>query len=120
MTFNFSDSANIGKEYNGFILLSVDDLPDYKTKAVYLRHKTTGLEVYHVLAEDKENLFAYAFRTLAKDSKGIAHIMEHSVLCGSEKYPLKEPFATLNSTCINTYLNALTYPDKTVYPAGLQ
>ena len=118
MTFNFSDSANIGKEYNGFILLSVDDLPDYKTKAVYLRHKTTGLEVYHVLAEDKENLFAYAFRTLAKDSKGIAHIMEHSVLCGSEKYPLKEPFATLNSTCINTYLNALTYPDKTVYPAA--
>ena len=118
MTFNFSDSANIGKEYKGFILLSLDDLPDYKTKAVYLRHKTTGLEVYHVLAEDKENLFAYAFRTLAKDSKGIAHIMEHSVLCGSEKYPLKEPFATLNSTCINTYLNALTYPDKTLYPAA--
>ena len=118
MTFNFSDSANIGKEYKGFILLSVDDLPDYKTKAVYLRHKTTGLEVYHVLAEDKENLFAYVFRTLAKDSKGIAHIMEHSVLCGSEKYPLKEPFATLNSTCINTYLNALTYPDKTAYPAA--
>ena len=118
MLFDFSDSANVGKEYNGFILLSVDDLPDYKTKAVYLRHKVTGLEVYHILAEDKENLFAFAFRTFAKNSKGMAHIMEHSVLCGSEKYPLKEPFTTLNATCINTFLNALTYPDKTVYPAA--
>ena len=92
MTFNFSDSANVGKEYNGFILLSVDDLPDYKTKAVYLRHKTTGLEVYHILAEDKENLFAFAFRTFAKNSKGMAHIMEHSVLCGSEKISVKRAF----------------------------
>ena len=73
---------------------------------------------YHILAEDKENLFAFAFRTFAKNSKGMAHIMEHSVLCGSEKYPLKEPFTTLNATCINTFLNALTYPDKTVYPAA--
>lgn len=116
--FDFTDSKNLGKEYNGFILLSIDDIPDYKTKGVFLRHKRTGLEVYHMLKDDKENLFAFAFRTLSKDSKGTAHIMEHSVLCGSEKYPLKEPFNTLASTSLNTFLNALTYPDKTVYPGA--
>ena len=116
--FDFTDSKNIGKEYKGFILLSIDDVKDYKTKAVYLRHKRTGLEVYHMLKDDKENLFAFAFRTLAKDSKGTAHIIEHSVLCGSEKYPIKEPYNTLASTSLSTYLNALTYPDKTVYPGA--
>lgn len=116
--FDFTDSNNLGKEYKGFILLSIDDIPDYKSKGVYLRHKRTGLEVYHMLKDDKENLFAFGFRTLAKDSKGTAHIMEHSVLCGSEKYPTKEPFNTLASTSLNTFLNALTYPDKTVYPGA--
>ncbi len=116
--FNFTDSNNIGKSYKDFVLLSIDDIPDYKAKGLYLRHKITGLEVYHIVKEDKENLFAYAFRTLDKTSRGVAHIMEHSVLCGSEKYPLKEPFITLASTSLNTFLNALTYPDKTVYPGA--
>ena len=116
--FSFTDTANIGKSYKDFVLLSIDDLKDYKAKGVYLRHKITGLEVYHIIKEDKENLFAYAFRTLDKTSRGVAHIMEHSVLCGSEKYPLKEPFITLASTSLNTFLNALTYPDKTVYPGA--
>ena len=116
--FNFTDSNNIGKSYKDFVLLSIDDLKDYKAKGVYLRHKITGLEVYHIIKDDKENLFAYAFRTVDKTSRGVAHIMEHSVLCGSEKYPLKEPFITLASTSLNTFLNALTYPDKTVYPGA--
>ena len=55
--FDFTDNSNIGKEYNGFILLKIDDIPKEKCKAVFLRHKTTGLEVYHVLKDDKENLF---------------------------------------------------------------
>nr|MCR5063284.1 insulinase family protein [Treponema sp.] len=116
--FDVTDKNNIGKEYNGFILLGIDELADYKTQAVFLRHKKTGLEIYHILKEDKENLFAFAFRTFANDSKGCAHIMEHSTLCGSEKYPLKEPFTTLAGTSLNTFLNALTYPDKTVYPGA--
>ncbi len=116
--FDFTDTANIGKSYKDFVLLSIDELKDYKAKGVYLRHKITGLEVYHIIKDDKENLFAYAFRTLDKTSRGVAHIMEHSVLCGSEKYPLKEPFITLASTSLNTFLNALTYPDKTVYPGA--
>lgn len=118
MPFNFTDSSNIGNEYKGFILLSVDSLPDYNAKAVYLRHKTTGLEVYHIMADDNENLFSFAFRTLSKNSKGSAHIIEHSVLCGSEKFPLKEPFSTLESQSVKTFLNAMTYPDKTAYPAS--
>ena len=117
-SFNFTDTANIGKAYKDFVLLAVDEIKDYKARGVYLRHKITGLEVYHIIKEDKENLFAYAFRTLDKTSRGVAHIMEHSVLCGSEKYPLKEPFITLASTSLNTFLNALTYPDKTVYPGA--
>ncbi len=116
--FDFLDSENIGKEYKGFVLCSIDDVPDYKAKGVFLRHKRTGLEVYHVIKDDKENMFAFAFRTVSKDSKGTAHIMEHSTLCGSEKYPLKEPFNTLAATSLNTFLNALTYPDKTVYPGA--
>jgi len=115
---NFTDISNIGKSYKDFILLSIDDLPDLKGKGIFLRHKRTGLEVYHIYRNDKENLFSFAFRTVAKDSLGTAHIMEHSTLCGSEKYPLKEPFNTLDSTSLNTFLNALTYPDKTVYPAA--
>ena len=116
--FDFLDSKNIGKEYKGFVLLGIDELPDYKTKAVFLRHKRTGLEVYHVLKDDKENTFAFAFRTIAQNSKGVAHIIEHSVLCGSEKYPLKEPFSTLSSQSLYTFLNAITYPDKTAYPGS--
>lgn len=116
--FDFTSPDNIGKSYKDFVLISIDDLPDYKARGVYLRHKITGLEVYHILKDDKENLFSFAFRTVDKTSRGVAHIMEHSVLCGSEKYPLKEPFSTLASTSLNTFLNALTYPDKTVYPGA--
>lgn len=107
-----------GAEYKGFVLISVDDIPDFKSKGVYLRHKTTGLEVYHLVNEDEENMFSFCFRTLAKDSKGTAHIIEHSTLCGSEKFPLKEPFSTLANQSLNTFLNAMTYPEKTLYPAA--
>lgn len=116
--FDFTDKNNIGKEYKDFVLISIDDLVDYKTKAIFLRHKHTGLEVYHILKDDKENLFSFNFRTIAKDSKGTAHIMEHSVLCGSEKYKLKEPFETLAATSINTFLNAMTSPNWTMYPGS--
>ena len=116
--FDFLNPTNLGKEYKGFILLKIEEVPDYKCKSVFLRHKRTGLEVFHLIKNDRENLFAFAFRTAAKDSKGTAHIMEHSALCASEKFPLKEPFNTLASQSLSTFLNAMTYPDKTVYPAS--
>ncbi|MCK9169309.1 MAG: insulinase family protein [Treponema sp.] len=104
--------------YKGFDLISVTDVPDCESKGIYLRHRKTGLEVFHLVNKDEENLFSFAFRTPAADSTGAPHVLEHSVLCGSEKFPLKEPFVNLMNQSVYTFLNAMTYPDKTVYPAS--
>lgn len=109
-----------GFEYKGFDTLDVISLPSYNSTGIYLRHKKTGLQIFHMKNDDEENLFAFAFGTPAMDSKGAAHIMEHSVLCGSEKYPLKDAFLCLENQSIKTFLNALTFPDKTVFPASSQ
>lgn len=106
------------KEYKGFELISEHKIVDCASTGLYLRHKKTGLEVYHLFNNDEENLFAFAFRTPIKDSTGAAHITEHSVFCGSERFPLKEPFTNMMNQSVNTFLNALTYSDKTVYPAS--
>lgn len=108
----------IEKSYKGFELISETEIPDCSSVGLYLRHKKTGLEVFHLLNDDEENLFAFAFRTPVKNSTGAAHITEHSVFCGSEKFPLKEPFTNMMNQSVNTFLNALTYSDKTVYPAS--
>lgn len=106
------------KHFDGFDKISITDIPDCASKAIYLRHKKTGLEVFHLLNKDPENLFAFCFRTPEKNSTGVAHITEHSVFCGSQKFPLKEPFTNLMNQSMNTFLNAMTYSDKTVYPAS--
>lgn len=108
----------IGSEYNGFVVVGNYHFKEDQADGVYLRHKKSGLEVFHILDGSKENGFAFAFRTVAKNSKGNAHILEHSVLCGSENYNLKEPFTTLNNQGVLTFSNAFTYPEKTVYPAS--
>ncbi len=81
-------------------------------------HRSTGCEVVHIKNEDPENLFAYMFRTPPYDSTGLPHIMEHTVLCGSRRYPLKDPFASLLKTSLNTFMNAMTSLDRTYYPAS--
>jgi Zn-dependent M16 (insulinase) family peptidase len=108
----------INSIYKGWKVLDLQPLPDYKSTGIYLRHEKTGMEIFHLLCDDEENLFAFAFKTLPQDSTGVAHILEHSVLCGSKKYPLKDPFIQLNSQSVKTFLNAMTFPDKTVYPAS--
>lgn len=112
------DVKDIGKDYKDFVLISVDSLEDMKSKGVYLRHKYTGFEIYHIINHDAENLFSFSFRTLAKNSKGTAHIMEHSTLCGSQKFPLKEPFSAIANQSVNTFINAMTSPEQTLYPAA--
>ena len=107
-----------GEEYKGFYVIDITDVKDYNCKGVYLRHKTTGLEVFHLLNDDEENLFSFCFRTPVSDSKGLPHVIEHSVLCGSEKFRLKEPLNTLRSRSVITFLNALTFPDMTFYPSA--
>ena len=101
-----------------FESVATHDLPEYRATGVLYRHRNTGAEVYHVANDDIENLFAFSFKTLPTDSTGIAHILEHTVLCGSEHFPLKDPFLLLLKGSMNTFLNAYTFPDKTVYPAS--
>lgn len=107
-----------GDRVHGFEIISVEDLGELKATGVFARHLATGLEAFHILNDDEENLFAYAFMTPPSDSTGVAHILEHSVLCGSERYPLKDPFLVLVKQSVKTFLNAMTFPDKTVYPAS--
>lgn len=88
----------------------------FKTKAKVLRHAKTGAKVALLENNDENKVFYIGFRTPPMDSTGVAHITEHSVLCGSEKFPLKDPFVELVKGSLNTFLNAVTYSDKTVYP----
>lgn len=84
------------------------------------RHRATGAEVLSISIADENKVFGITFRTPPADSTGIAHILEHSVLCGSQNYPLKEPFVELLKSSLQTFLNAMTYPDKTCYPVASQ
>ena len=109
---------NTNDVYKGFKVLSVSDVKDFASTAIYLRHEESGLEVFKMLNDDSENCFAFAFRTPCENSTGVAHAIEHSVLCGSAAYPLKDPFIRLANQSVNTYLNAYTCPDHTVYPSS--
>ncbi len=93
-------------------------LSDIHSKGWILRHKKTGARVMLIENDDENKVFNIAFRTPPKDSTGVAHILEHSVLCGSKEFPLKDPFVELVKGSLNTFLNAMTYPDKTCYPVA--
>jgi len=102
----------------GFDVLARRELGEYRARAVHLRHGQTGCEVLHLETADTENLFSFCFATPPRDDTGVSHIAEHSVLSGSRRFPLKEPFSALMKGSLHTFLNALTYPDRTVYPAS--
>ncbi|MBO7613171.1 MAG: insulinase family protein, partial [Treponema sp.] len=102
----------------GFKVLDRSSVPEMNGEGVWLKHKKTGMEVYHLCCDDEENLFSFAFKTPPADSTGVAHVIEHSVLCGSKHFPLKDPFLQLANQSVKTFLNAMTFPDKTVYPAS--
>ncbi|MDR2482340.1 MAG: insulinase family protein [Treponema sp.] len=103
---------------SGFEVLEIVDLAELDALGIWARHRKSGAEVFHILNGDSENLFAFAFATPPQDSTGAAHILEHSVLCGSENYPLKDAFLVLAQGSLQTFLNAWTFPDKTLYPAS--
>ncbi|GAU29533.1 hypothetical protein TSUD_115550 [Trifolium subterraneum] len=102
----------------GFEKVSEEFITECKSKAVLLRHVKTGAQVMSVSNNDENKVFGIVFRTPPNDSTGIPHILEHSVLCGSRKYPLKEPFVELLKGSLHTFLNAFTYPDRTCYPVA--
>ena len=104
--------------HDAYTFLNQWELPDYDGDGVLFRHNKSGAEVFHVRNDDPENMFAFAFATLPEDSTGVAHILEHTVLSGSREFPVKDPFLQLLKGSVNTFLNAMTYPDKTVYPAA--
>ena len=106
--------------HHGFESLWLREIPELKTKAERFRHVGTGADLLSLTNEDENKVFGITFRTPPSDSTGIAHILEHSVLCGSRKYPLKEPFVELLKGSLKTFLNAMTYPDKTCYPVASQ
>lgn len=104
----------------GFELLEERIITELNTKGRYFRHINTGAELFSLENDDENKVFAITFRTPPKDSTGLPHILEHSVLCGSQKYPVKEPFVELLKGSLKTFLNAFTFPDKTVYPLASQ
>ena len=107
-----------GDEYEGFIVEDVTPVRDSLSIAYRMLHIKTGARVLHLHNNDPENLCALAFRTPPPDDTGLPHILEHTVLCGSKKYPVKDPFVEMLKTSLATFLNAMTYPDKTVYPCA--
>ena len=105
----------IPQEYE---VLQREKIGDIQSEGWLLRHKKSGARVLLLANQDENKVFHITFRTPPSDSTGVAHILEHSVLCGSEKFPLKDPFVELVKGSLNTFLNAMTYPDKTMYPVA--
>ena len=101
---------------HGFELLREETVTELNAKAYLYRHRKTGAELLSVVNDDENKSFSIAFATPPEDSTGLPHIMEHSVLCGSRKYPVKEPFVELLKSSLASFVNASTYPDKTIYP----
>ncbi|MDR0313432.1 MAG: insulinase family protein [Treponema sp.] len=103
---------------SGFEILEIIELGELEADGIWAKHTISGAEVFHIYNDDTENLFSFAFTTVPEDSTGVSHILEHSVLCGSENYPLKDAFLVLAQGSLQTFLNAWTFPDKTLYPAS--
>ncbi len=91
-------------------------IADVDSTGYLLRHKKSGARVAILSNDDSNKVFYIGFKTPPQDECGVPHIIEHTVLCGSEKFPAKDPFVELIKGSLNTFLNAMTYPDKTVYP----
>ena len=103
-----------------FELVREENIPELNSVAKLYVHKKTGARLLSVINDDENKVFSINFRTTPKDSTGVPHILEHSVLNGSEKYPVKEPFVELLKGSLATFVNAMTYPDKTCYPVASQ
>ena len=106
------------KNLSSYQIVSEENLPDISGYGIVLRHKKSGARVAVISCDDNNKVFSVGFRTPPEDSTGVAHILEHSVLCGSERFPVKDPFIELAKGSLNTFLNAMTYPDKTIYPVA--
>lgn len=105
-------------ELTAYEVIREEALQDLGSQGTLLRHKKSGARIALVENEDENKVFYIAFRTPVDDSTGVPHIIEHTVLCGSDAFPVKDPFVELAKGSLNTFLNAMTYPDKTIYPVA--
>lgn len=109
-----------GERYLDFAVTKVLEIEELHCRLHELVHLPSGAHIMHLANDDPENLFCLSFRTLPSSSNGVAHILEHTVLCGSLRFPVKDPFFSMARRSLNTYMNALTGSDFTCYPAASQ
>lgn len=110
----------INNVYSGFRLLEEKNINEINSVGRLFYHDKSGARLFYLQNDDNNKVFSVSFRTPPSDSTGLPHILEHSVLCGSRKFPLKDPFIELAKGSLNTYLNAMTFSDKTMYPVASQ
>lgn len=109
---------SVGDSLNGFEVQRKEVLPEIDGTAYILRHTDSGARLLYLANDDNNKAFSISFKTPPKNDTGVFHILEHSVLCGSKKFPVKEPFVNLLKSSMQTFLNAMTFPDKTMYPVA--
>ena len=107
---------NINDRIHGFVVTEVREEPELKAVMYRMTHEKSGADLIWLKRDDENKTFSITFKTIPSDNTGVFHILEHSVLNGSEKYPVKEPFVELLKSSLQTFLNAMTFPDKTTYP----
>ncbi|BAL83216.1 putative metallopeptidase [Selenomonas ruminantium subsp. lactilytica TAM6421] len=108
----------VNDHIHGFNVINRSESKETNSVAWTFEHEKSGARLFFLQNDDDNKVFSISFRTPPFDDTGVAHIVEHSTLCGSRKYPLKEPFVELVKGSLNTFLNAMTYPDKTMYPVA--
>lgn len=109
-----------GGELHGWTVEHIDPITILNAKMIRLRHRKTGARFMHLYREDDNHLFAVGFRTPPEDSSGVAHILEHTALCGSRNFPVRDPFFSMLKRSLNTFMNAMTASDWTLYPFSSQ
>lgn len=113
-----NDSFVIGESTSGFILESKKWLSDIQSTAMIFKHVKSGAKLIYLQNDDENKVFSISFRTPVSDNTGVNHIIEHSVLCGSKQYPVKDPFLIMTKQSLSTFINAFTGPDFTMYPVA--
>ena len=109
-----------GDLIHGFAVRHIEHLDELNSTLVQFDHQNTGARWVHLQNEDPNNLFSVGFRTPPTDSTGLAHILEHTALCGSRRYPVRDPFFAMLKRSLNTFMNAMTAGDWTIYPFATQ
>ena len=110
----------VGQNLHGYVVRRVEPLATISCLMVALEHSSTGARHIHIAAPDAENTFGVVLKTVPQDSTGVAHILEHTVLCGSSRYPVRDPFFSMLKRSLSTFMNAFTASDWTMYPFSTQ